>query len=187
MEGPQTAFWRCLYTAGHDSAVLVPALTGWHLIGMAVFGGDDGPVAVNYTVEIDDAWLTRRGSVRGFAQGKRFYHSIERTADGWTLDGKPNGLAALTDLDYGFTPATNLQQLKRAALEIGERAEFSVVWFDVGKEKLVELPQIYERRDETHYWYESPTAKYEAILEIDPSGFARVYPDLWKMEEKVVG
>ena len=123
---------------------------------MAVFQGDDGPVAVNYSVETDEAWLTRRGSVRGFAGGQAFLHSIERKAEGWALDGKWNGLAKLTDLYFGFTPATNLQQLKRAALEVGERAEFSVAWFDIGKEQLVELPQIYERRTKTRYWYESP-------------------------------
>lgn len=185
MDGPKTAFWRCLYTEGHDCAVLTPALAGWHLNGMAVFRADDGPIAVTYTVEIDDAWLTRRGSVRGFAGGRRFFHSIERKEDGWTLDGTPNGLAALTDLDFGFTPATNLQQLRRAALQVGERAEFSVAWFDIGKTKLVGLPQIYERRDQTHYWYESPTASYSAMLEIDASGFASVYPELWEMEGRV--
>jgi uncharacterized protein len=187
MNAHQTAFWRCLYTHGHDTAVLAPALIGWHLTGMAVYLGDDGPVSVNYAVEIDEAWLARRGSVRGFSGGRRFFHSIERTADGWTLDGKANGLAQLTDLDYGFTPATNLQQLKRAALEVGQRAEFSVAWFDIGKEELIELPQTYERRDETHYWYESPTADYEAMLEMDASGFARVYPDLWQMEDRPPG
>jgi hypothetical protein len=186
MAESQTAFWRSLHTPGHDSAVLSPALIGWHLTGMAVFHGDEGPVSVNYTVEIDQDWRARRGSVRGFSGGRRFFHSIERTADGWTLDGKAQGLAELTDLDYGFTPATNFQQLKRAALEIGQRAEFSVAWFDIGKDALAELPQIYERRDETHYWYESPTAGYEAMLEIDAGGFARVYPDLWEMEEKTV-
>jgi hypothetical protein len=72
-------------------------------------------------------------------------------------------------------------------LKIGERAEFSVAWFDIGKERLVDLPQIYERRDETRYWYESPTADYEAMLEIDSSGFARVYPDLWEMEDGTAG
>lgn len=187
MDGSRTVFWRCLFTAGHDSAVLAPAVMGWHLTGMTVFRGDDGPVAANYTVELDEAWQTKRGSVRGFSNGRRFYHSMERTAEGWTLDGEPNGMAELVDLDYGFTPATNLQQLKRAALEVGQRAEFSVVWFDIGKQKLVELPQIYERRDRTHYWYQSPTASYEAMLELDPSGFARVYPQLWEMEGKPSG
>ena len=185
MEQPKTAFWRCLYTPGHDTAVLERALAGWHLAGMAVFKGDEGPVSVNYTVEIDDSWMAKRGSIRGFSGGRRFFHRIERTEDGWSLDGRPNGLSHLTDLDFGFTPATNLQQLKRAALQVGERAEFSVAWFDIDKQALVELPQIYERRDETHYWYESPTADgYEAMLEIDRfSGFARDYPTLWRMED----
>lgn len=184
MERHQTAFWRSLFQPGHDAAVLAPALIGWHLNGMAVFLGDDGPVAVNYSVEIDEAWIARRGSIRGFADGRRFFHTIERTPGGWTLDGKPNGLSDITDLDFGFTPATNLQQLKRAALEVGQRAEFSVAWFDIGKEALVELPQIYERRDETHYWYQSPDGNYEAMLEMDASGFVRVYPTLWEMEDR---
>ena len=186
IERAQTAFWRILHTPGHDTALLAPALTGWHLTGMAAFLGEDGPVAVNYTVEIDDAWLARRGSIRGIAGGRRFYHSIERREDGWYLDGKWQGLAELVDLDFGFTPATNFQQLTRAGLAVGERAGFSVVWFDIGQEKLTELPQIYERRDETQYRYESPTLGYEAMLEMDATGFVRVYPDLWEMEEKTV-
>lgn len=181
---PQTAFWRSLHTPGHDVALLVHALTGWHLTGMAAFLGENGPIAVNYTIEIDEAWLARRGSVRGIAGSRRFYHSMERTPDGWTLDGKWQGLSQLVDLDFGFTPATNLQQLKRAGLAVGERAGFSVAWFDLGKEALVDLPQIYERRDETHYWYESPNSDYQALLEIDPSGFVRNYPELWEMEKE---
>lgn len=181
-KGPRTAFWRCLYTPGHDSALLTESLLGWHLVGAASYLGSRGPVAVSYTVEIDENWVTRRGSLRGFAAGRRFHHLIERTQDGWTLDGGRNGLADITDLDFGFTPATNLQQLQRAALAIGERAEFSVAWFDVGKTALVELPQIYERLDERHYHYISPPSGYEATLEMDESGFVKVYPDLWVME-----
>lgn len=181
----QNAFWRSLHTPGHDVALMAPALTGFHLTGMATFlTEDDGPAAINYTLEMDEAWLARRGSLRGIAGGRRFFHTMERKEDGWMLDGKWQGLNELTDLDFGFTPATNFQQLTRAALQVGERAEFSVAWFDLGKEKLTELPQIYERRDETHYWYESPTAGYQAMLEMADSGFVRLYPDLWEMEER---
>jgi len=180
----QTALWRSIHTPGHDVALMAPALTGFHLTGMATFLTEDGPAAVNYTVEMDEAWLAKRGSLRGIAGGRRFFNTIERKEDGWTLDGKWQGFTELTDLDFGFTPATNFQQLTRAALEIGQRAEFSVVWFDIAQEKLTELPQIYERRDEKLYWYQSPTVGYEAMLEMDESGFVRVYPDLWEMEEK---
>ncbi len=184
METHRTALWRNLLTPGHDAALVTQALTGWNLTGMAAFRGEKGPVAVNYSIEMDDAWAVRRGSVRGMAGGRRFYHLIERTPDGWTLDRVNNGMVELADLDFGFTPSTNLQQLTRVCLSIGERAEFPVVWFDIGREELVLLPQIYERRNETRYWYQSPADGYEATLVIDETGFVRLYPGLWEMEEK---
>ena len=42
------------------------------------------------------------------------------------------------------------------------------------------LPQRYERRSATTYWYESPTAGYAELLELAPSGFVRRYPGLWE-------
>lgn len=182
MDGPRTAFWRCLHTPGHDTALLARALSGRHLTGTSVFRGEEGPVCVNYMVDMDDSWRATRGSIRGIAGGRRFFHSIERRPDGWTLDGRPQGVGDLVDLDFGFTPATNIQQLSRLALPVGERASFSVVWFDIGRNSLTELPQIYERKDETRYWYVSPSNDYRALLEIHESGFVRNYPDLWVME-----
>ena len=42
------------------------------------------------------------------------------------------------------------------------------------------LPQRYERRSATTYWYESPTAGYAELLELAPSGFVSRYPGLWE-------
>lgn len=183
MTQTKNAFWRCLYTPGHDAALVVPLADGWLLKGTAVFGVPEGITAVTYEVEADAGWVAKRGTVLGFRGDTQFYHAIERTPDGWVLDGRPQGLAGLQDLDFGFTPATNFQQLGRAKLKVGERAEFSVAWFDIGKHQLLALPQIYERRDETHYWYQSPQGGYEAILEMAETGFVRVYPELWQMED----
>ena len=75
------------------------------------------------------------------------------------------------------------QQLRRIALPVGGRAEFDVAWLDDGVETLTALPQIYERRTETTYWYESPQGPYTATLQIAENGFALVYPGLWEMED----
>ena len=177
-----TAFWRCLYTPGHDAARVVPLADGWLLTGKAVFQVPEGTTGVDYQVEADANWVARRGAISGFRGVTQFEHKIERTSEGWLLDGRPNGLADLLDLDFGFTPATNFQQLSRAGLKVGEKAAFSVVWFDIGKTELVALPQVYVRLDERRYGYSSPQGGYEAILEMADSGFVRVYPDLWQME-----
>jgi uncharacterized protein len=91
------------------------------------------------------------------------------------------GLEHLVDLDYGFTPATNLLQLSRLALEPGQQAEVPAAWFDLDSASLVELPQTYERRSQGSYWYEAPTVPYRALLEIAPNGFVRSYPGLWRL------
>ncbi|HSV00945.1 MAG TPA: putative glycolipid-binding domain-containing protein, partial [Roseiarcus sp.] len=90
-------------------------------------------------------------------------------------------LEHLVDLDYGFTPATNLLQLSRIALNAGQSVDVPVVWFDLDSASLIELPQIYQRRSESSYWYEAPTVPHRGLLEIAPSGFVQSYPDLWRL------
>ena len=118
--------------------------------------------------------------ISGFLGDKTVRHEIGRDGAGWRLNGQAvEGFEHLVDLDYGFTPATNVLQLSRIALEPGQRADVPVVWFDLDSASLIELPQSYERRSETSYWCEAPTIPYRALLEIAPNGFVRSYPGLW--------
>jgi hypothetical protein len=176
------AAWIRLDRLGRDAAALRPSNGGWLLQGAAAFDHDAGPAAVAYQVETDARWETKRGRVGGFLGGKTILQEIERDSTGWRLNGvRIDGLAHLVDLDYGFTPATNVLQLSRIALKPGERAEVPVAWFDLDGASLIELPQIYERRGEASYWYEAPTVPYRAMLEIAANGFVQSYPDLWRM------
>ncbi|MFC4765090.1 putative glycolipid-binding domain-containing protein [Dyella koreensis] len=178
-----TAMWRRLDAPGHDVASLIQSDTGWLLRGTAIFLHQLGPASVEYSVDLDPVWQTRRGRVRGYLAGNKFDHAISREIDGWYLDGVLSaGTTLLCDLDFGFTPATNLQQLRRLALAPGRAAELSVAWFDIGATSLVTLPQRYERRGEASYWYEAPTVPYEGLLDIATNGFIKLYPSLWAME-----
>jgi hypothetical protein len=178
-----SALWRRLDTAGHDACALERLAKGWRLCGTALFSLDGAPVCLRYRVECDKGWATLRGEIHGFAGTAPVDHAILRTETGWLLDGVAQpGLQDLCDLDFGFTPATNLLQLRRTAPEPGQKVEFSVAWFDLGQDALTRLPQRYERRTEKTYWYESPSVGYEALLEIGPTGFAQLYPELWRAE-----
>jgi hypothetical protein len=178
------ALWRRLDTPGHDAALLTQTDVGWSLTGAAVFRHTDGPACVDYRVELDAAWRTLRGTASGFVGARRFAHAMSRDADGWRLDGALNeGLAHLVDLDFGFTPATNLQQVRRMGLAIGEARDCPVAWFDLAAGALVELRQRYERRDAERYWYVAPDVPYAGMLELAENGFAKSYPGLWAMED----
>jgi uncharacterized protein len=146
---------------------------------------EEGVLArLDYDVVCDDTWITRRGSVRGWLDDRTVDVAIVRGAAGtWSLnDVAVPGLESCVDLDLGFTPATNTLQLRRVALAKGQGTDVPVAWLDVGAGTLTLLAQRYERRSESTYWYESPRFGYAALLELAPTGFVRVYPELWELE-----
>ena len=176
------AFWRRLDRPGHDSAMIEPSGGGWMLTGFAAFH-ENGVTGLYYRLELGPDFATRSARIEGFRAGREVAHDFRRE-DGWYLDGSlVGGLDDLVHLDFGFTPATNLQQLRRAELAVGEEAEIQAAWFDIGETSLVRLPQIYRRLSDDRYHYSSPTTSYSAVLELAPNGFVRVYPGLWEMED----
>ena len=176
------AAWARLDRAGRDAGLLRSGDGGWLLRGAAAFDHEGGSATVAYQVEVDARWETKRGLISGFLGGRTIQHEIRRDDHSWTLNGVAvRGFEHLVDLDYGFTPATNVLQLSRLALKLGQRAQLPVVWFDLDSASLVELPQTYERRSEASYWYEAPTVPYQGVLEIAVNGFVQSYPGLWRL------
>ena len=97
-------------------------------------------------------------------------------------DALVRGVEGLVDLDFSFTPATNLTQLRRVSLPDKQAVEVTVAWFDLDADVLAKLPQVYERRGERLIWYEAPTVGYRGLLELDANGFVSRYPTLWEAE-----
>jgi hypothetical protein len=177
-------FWRRLYTPGHDAMSLTPDGAGWRLEGRAVFRDESGPpAAVTYRVDLAPDWTTRAGSVTGFLGETAIHHEMTRGADGWRLDGvEQPDVRGLVDLDFGFTPATNYNHLRREGLAVGEARDIPVAWFDLGTGVLSVLPQSYERRTASDYAYHAPSVDFGGTIILDPDGFVRRYADLWAVE-----
>ena len=176
--------WRRLDAPGHDACRLDEVDGGWRLHGAAVFRLDGVPARLDYFVDCDRAWRARTASVEGWVGTEPVAITIARDAGGrWLLDDEPvPGLDDCVDVDFGFTPATNVLQLRRAALAVGEAADVPVAWLDVPANTLERLEQRYHRLTDATYDYESPRFSYHAVLETTPEGFARRYPGLWELE-----
>ena len=179
-----TILWRRLDAPGHDACRLEPFDDGWRLDGAAVFRHDGTPARLAYRVTCDAAWRTREGSVHGWVGSRAVDVAVRRDASGvWTLNGiDVPDLEECVDLDFGFTPATNVFQLRRIALKDGQAANVSVAWMDVPTDRLSVLHQRYERRAERSYWYEAQRFQYSAVLDVDRFGFVCRYPGLWETE-----
>ena len=179
-----TILWRRLDTPGHDACRVEQGAEGWRLQGVANFRHESGPAYLAYEVDCDAGWVTREGLVHGWVGALSVDLWVKRTPDGaWTLnDQVVPGLDGCLDLDLGFTPATNLAQLRRVALRVGQAADVPVAWLDVPAGTLDRLHQRYERRSAELYWYEAPRFGYSAFLRVNAVGFAVEYPELWEAE-----
>ena len=180
----ETMLWRRMDTDGHDACRLAELERGWRLEGATAFRYETLPACVSYEVDCDEKWQTRAGVVRGWMGAQSLDFRIERRSDGiWALNGAPvPDLEKCVDLDLGFTPATNLFQIRRVALSIGQSADLPVAWFDVPGGTLEKLHQRYQRRSIDTYWYESMRFHYSALLHVNATGFVERYPELWEAE-----
>jgi hypothetical protein len=181
-----TMSWRRLDVPGHDACALLELDDGWRLEGAAVFldERDRAPVWLAYEAECDRAWRSRSARAHGFAGAAQVGAFIERDASGaWCVNGaRSESTRDCIDVDLGFTPATNLFQLRRIALADGGSADVPVAWLDVNATSLARVPQRYERVRAGRYRYDAPSVPYAAELDVDESGFVTSYPALWTLE-----
>jgi uncharacterized protein len=176
--------WRRLDSPGHDSCSFQGGDGGWRLDGTAVFRHDRLPAILSYHVECDAGWRTQGGWVRGQLGVRRVELVISASGGIWHLNERViAGLDGSMDLDLGFTPATNLLPIRRLALVDGQAGDAPAAWLNVSDGTLTKLPQRYERRSASAYWYEAPTLGYAAQLDVTSTGLVRKYPGLWEEEE----
>ena len=182
MDEYYSPLWRRLDTAGHDACRILPHKDGLRLSGHAVFRHEDGrPASLAYSVDCDGDWVSLAGRVQGFIDRTPVDVTITRRDGQWIQGEKVWGLADCQDLDFGFTPATNILQLKRENMPVGEHRLVPAAWFDLDC-PMIRLPQTYERLSETRYHYTSPQGGYDEVLEIREDGWVIHYPRLWRAE-----
>lgn len=175
-----SVLWRRLDVAGHDACRVLRSGAGWLVEGRAVFAHEQGPASLHYRVSCDERWQGREGHVHGFVGEQSIEIAARRDGDGWRVNEQV--VPDVHDIDFGFTPATNLIQLRRLALEIGHAGAAPAAWLDLDSLTLERLDQTYERRSASSYWYAAPRFDYHALLEVDEHGFALSYPGLWLAE-----
>lgn len=149
------------------------------LRGLIVAALDGVPTAIEYDVQLDEHWVTRRVVVT-----QRTGDHIQTVAiavdDGrWSIDGHEQPeLTGCTDIDLELSPSTNTLPIKRLGLRIGESERVDAAWLRFPALSLERLVQRYTRMTTNRYRYESGT-DFVADLDVDDWGVVRSYPGLW--------
>jgi hypothetical protein len=155
------------------------------LVGTATFRFEKQPCHLSYEVDCEPSWRTRSVSVSGWLGKTPVRLAVEAVpGEPWTLNGdeQENDVAGLMDVDLGFTPATNLIQLRRLALGVGQEAEAPVAYLQFPELTLGRLEHRYRRVAHDKYDYQAPAFDYAAILHVSDQGFVTQYPGLWALE-----
>ena len=113
----------------------------------------------------------------------RIDFDIRREDDAWMLNGvEVPGVAFCQDIDFGFSPATNLLAIRRLGLAAGQNAVVRAAWVRFPEFSLEPLEQSYTRLDATTYRYESDAGRFKRDLKVSEDGFVLDYPGLWVAE-----
>jgi hypothetical protein len=139
---------------------------------------------VEYEIELDPAWRTRRARVRGRA-GQKMRETL-LTSDGegnWQVDGRAAPeLHGCLDVDLESSAFTNAFPVHRFACEVGSAVEAPAAYVRALSLQTQRLEQRYTRVDDEGeqlcFDYVSPSFDFECRLVYDEAGFVVDYPGI---------
>jgi hypothetical protein len=178
--------WRRLDVPGREEARIERIAEGWRLAGQLEAEEAGVRARLEYVIECERDWRTRRTVVAGAASGAPL--RLEFAADGighWTLNGTQLPLVeGALDIDLGFTPATNLLPIRRLDLAVGQRADVRTTWVRFPELRVEALEQSYQRESDRVFRYDALVDGewFQARLDTDEFGRVLLYEGLWQAE-----
>jgi hypothetical protein len=178
----QAVLWERLDEPALEICRLWEGERGFRLEGTVLTLAEGIPSEVRYGVSCDEVWETRAVQVvleRG-ASTETLQLRREPGGQWWRNGVRVEELDGTTDVDLGFTPATNTLPIRRLGLEAGASAAVSAAWMRFPDLHLEVLPQRYTRLGPDRYRYESGGGTFTAELQVDELGLVVEYGRWWR-------
>jgi hypothetical protein len=184
MTTPSTIIWRRLDRPGHEVAELLVGDGGARLTGVALVADHGRPCRLEYEIDCDAAWRTRRARVHGHLGGEPVSLDIVHGPEhDWQVNGVPIAeLRDCVDVDLEFSPSTNLLPIRRLKLAVGAQALARAAWVRFPALVLEPLEQTYTRLAANLYRYATADGEFEREMTVNEDGFVLEYPGQWHAE-----
>ena len=181
--------WWCEALTSSEHCVLERTDDGWVFTGVATLVIADRPGHIAWRVQTDDRWRTRAVGARIVSGGEdRAMTIVSDGAGHWRADGDPvPALDGCTDVDLGWTPATNTLPIRRLDLAIADETTIPVAFLRFPELTLVRSDQTYSRLAADRWRYRS--GPYDFELTTDPvTGIVMRYgQQLWRAVASTTG
>lgn len=136
---------------------------------------------VNYTVDMDEHWITRSLRIEVDRTS-----SLELLSDGKGNWSHPSGetldmLDGAIDIDISATPFSNSLPINRINWEEKQIEHFEMVYISVPSLEMKKVPQSYEfiRREDGLRYFRYRCYDYETIIRVDGDGLVVDYPGVF--------
>jgi hypothetical protein len=174
--------WQRLDQPGLEICRLSQRDGSLRLEGTVLVTAGGVPAEARYEVTCNQKWETQAARI-ALTRGPSTETVELRREEGdrWWRDGaRVEELDGTTDVDLGFTPATNTLPIGRLSLEVGQGAPVNAAWLRFPDLRMEVLPQRYTRLDRARYRYESAGGAFVADLRVDEHGLVVEYGSWWK-------
>lgn len=174
--------WHCSLLASSEHASIIEGEDGCRLRGLAVLPLGGEPCHIDYDVMCDAGWTPRSCDVSVTLSEQ--VRTIELRSDHvghWEVNGNaaPH-LNGCSDVDLGWTPATNTVPIRRLDLEVGDSANIVAAWVRFPELDVVANQQQYTRMASDRWRYRSGDYDFELVTDV-ASGLVLAYGDaLWR-------
>ena len=173
-EALASVLWQSPGDRSTELCRLHTTTSGFALEGLVLVPVDGEPARVEYRVDADDGWVTRRAHLVIAASSGTRSIELAQEEDLWTVDGRAlTEAAGCVDVDLRVTPATNTLPIRRLGLDIGEHADVRAAWVGFPGLEVQPVDQTYERSSQDTYRYRA--GDFEADLVVSEAGLVLRY------------
>lgn len=185
MSLPPAAAWRHQEArAGFEVAFFHTAGWGLRISGTTSAVEDDQAWVVDYIIEVDDSWTTRRAYI--LTRSASETRSVAIDADGrghWLVDGqRAPQLDGCLDVDLEASALTNALPVHRLGLAVGVETSAPAAYVRVLTPAVERLEQRYTRAVDDgslhRYDYVAPAFDFTCRLVYDEYGLVVAYPGI---------
>lgn len=178
--GVTDVLWHSPQLQSSERCTLADHPEGHSLTGVVVVPINGQPAVLRYQVAVDPQWRTQHVEIVITDDGGERRIAMNTDGSGhWLVNGLTAAdLDSCTDVDLGWTPATNTLPMRRLNLKVGEAASITAAWVRFPELVIEPNVQTYDRLGERRWRYSSGT--FAADLEVDPECLVLRYgADLW--------
>jgi len=182
---PASAAWHHRGArSGFEVVYFSPHDDGYRIEGWATAIEDGTTWAVEYAIDVDAVWATRRARIRGRSAAGFCSAGLESDGAGhWLVNGEPAAhLNGCLDVDLEASAMTNALPIRRMALPVGATAAAPAAYVRAVGLAVGRLGQTYARTaDEAggqRYDYAAPAFGYAGRLAYDQAGLVLDYPHI---------